>query len=109
MKYTVKESDQLATKLFDGIGRPYCKQYNDLDSVWPTLSLAAQAILRVINRRTVGFHKRSAEITYSQLKKHTGIKSDATIKKATDELDNNGLISRSLNRNTGRVIYKILY
>lgn len=63
-----------------------------LDHVMPIIKLSSWAVLCFIMRKTIGWQKESDEVSYSQIKSGTGIKSDATIRSAIEELENNGLV-----------------
>jgi len=63
-----------------------------LDQVMPELSPNAWKCLCLIIRKTIGWHKISDEISFSQIKEGTGIKSNHTIISALDDLVKNGYI-----------------
>lgn len=66
------------------------------DWVQPLLSLSAWSVLCVIVRRTRGWGKSSDAISYQQIKKATGLKSDATVAKALAELLSEECFGQSL-------------
>lgn len=64
------------------------------DYIMPRISGNAFKVLCLIIRQTKGRQKKSDEISYSQLRDGTGIKSDATIFKSLEELLGGGYILR---------------
>lgn len=52
----------------------------------------AVKVILAVCRKTIGFHKYTDKISYSQLQELTGIKSRDTLKKAIDEAVSTGLI-----------------
>lgn len=72
---------------FDEQGR-YTEFHNYvLDCLMPQLSPNAWKCLCFIIRKTKGWHKDSDDLSFSQIKKGTGIKSDPTVSKALKELE----------------------
>lgn len=63
-----------------------------IDEKMATISGNAAKIFVAISRKTIGFHKDTDAIAYTQIIKMTGISSRTTVKKAIDELIQNGLI-----------------
>ena len=63
-----------------------------LDEKMATLSGAAVKTFLVIARKTIGWHKDTDAVSYSQLKALTGFGSFTTVKKAIDELMEAGII-----------------
>jgi hypothetical protein len=59
----------------------------------PDLSPNAWKILCLIIRRTVGWNRKSREISYNEIREGTGIRHGSTIKKSVNELTDRGLIS----------------
>lgn len=56
------------------------------DEVMPTLSLPAWKVLCFIIRKTIGYQKDVDFISYSQIRKGTGIKSNESVRRALMEL-----------------------
>jgi len=56
------------------------------DSIMPRVSSGALKVLLLVIRRTTGYDQRNAALTYADIKKGTGIKSDATVDKSLDHL-----------------------
>lgn len=63
-----------------------------LDHVMSSLKATSWAVFCLIMRKTIGWQKESDEVSYSQIKAGTGIKSEATIRSAITELSERGLI-----------------
>lgn len=86
-----KRSDM--SKPFDSPERNFMLVHNDVvDKILPLCSANEFKILMVIFRKTRGWSKDTDKISYSQMKEATGIGSDATIRKATKALEENGMI-----------------
>ena len=77
-------------------GRPednFTTMHNDImDKILPACTGSEFKVLMVIFRKTRGWNKRQDEISYSQLRKHSGIKSNSTIQRAINGLEDKGMI-----------------
>lgn len=62
------------------------------DYVMPSVSPTAWMVLCLIIRKTTGWRKESDNLSLGEIKKGTGIKSDTTIIKAVNELEEKGYI-----------------
>lgn len=65
-----------------------------LEEYMPQLSGSAVKIFLAICRKTIGWHKETDAISYTQIQKLTGIASPQTVKKAVDELVGRHLIGK---------------
>ena len=63
-----------------------------LDYILPRISGSEWKILSVIIRKTVGWHKEQDELSFSQLRQITGIRSDATVARSLATLEQAGYI-----------------
>lgn len=63
-----------------------------IDDIMPKLSGSAWKVLTVIIRKTKGFHKECDELSFSQIKEKTGIKSSTTVSEALKDLERMGII-----------------
>ena len=64
-----------------------------IDEHMASMSGAAAKIMVAICRKTIGWHKQTDRISFSQLRELTGISSNTTIRKGLDELIETGLIN----------------
>lgn len=62
------------------------------DFIMPTLSPTGWMVLCLIFRKTTGWHKEADDLSIAQIKKGTGIKTDATVIKAINELEKKSYI-----------------
>jgi phage replication O-like protein O len=73
----------------------YTQVSNDFLSLLPELTGEEVKIFLAISRKTIGWHKTSDRISYSQLKALTGIRHHVTLKKAALRLVDLGLVAMS--------------
>ncbi len=77
-----------------------------LDNKMAVLSGAAVKTFLAITRKTIGWHKDTDAISYTQIQKMTGNRSYSTVKKSIDELAKAGLI-RAEKRSGGTTVYEL--
>jgi phage replication O-like protein O len=73
----------------------YTQVSNDFIALLPELTGEEVKIFLAISRKTIGWHKTSDRISYSQLKALTGIRHNVTLKKAALHLVDLGLVAIS--------------
>lgn len=76
----------------------YTQISNEFIESLQTLTGASVKVFLAISRQTIGWHKTSDRVSYSQLIKMTGISSHNTIQKAINELIRKGFINQKNTR-----------